>query len=306
MNGLYKMKFHRLLFYFLLFCLLSLPACRPSPPTVKDYPGQLTYVADTKSGYKIMVMDKSGKPVQITHDDTHELQPSWSPDGKMVVFEASQHIFKMNADGTNVVQLTTQVDHYSDPAWSPDGTKIAFVSDLGREAQIYLINPDGSDQTKLIQGSFPSWSPDSQQIAFACSTSTVGATNICVINRDGTHLRTLTQTGFNTEPVWSPDGKKIAFVFLESFSNLDIYTMNVDGTERINLTRNPGSERSPAWSLDGRQIAFEAHGRADMPNSAYMNEAASNLDVFVMNADGSNPINMTQNGFYDLDPTWRP
>jgi TolB protein len=300
------MKFHRPILFFLLFCLLPLPACTPPPPTVKDYPGQFTYVADLNGTYKIMVMDKDGKPVQITHDTTAELQPSWSPDGKMVAFETSRHIFKMNADGTNVIQLTTQADYDSYPAWSPDGTKIAFVSNLESKTQIYLMNPDGSDQTKLTQGANPSWSPDSQQIAFDCPTSTVGVANICVINRDGTHLRTLTQTGLNIEPAWSPDGKKIAFASIESFNNLDIYTMNVDGTERINLTHNPGTERSPAWSLDGRQIAFKAYGRADMPNSAYMNEAAVNLDVFVMNADGSNPINLTQNGFYDLDPTWRP
>lgn len=171
-----------------------------------------------------------------------------------------------------------------------------------------MMNPDGSNPFRVThdttQNTKASWSPDSDQLAFTCAVR--GASNICVIERDGTNLRISTHAGFNSSPSWSPDGKKIAFVFLESEDNLEIYTMNPDGTERINLTRSPGNDRSPAWSPDGKKIAFEVYNRPGIPDSAYMSEEGKNIDIFEMKSDGPNQINVTQTGYYDLTPAWRP
>jgi Tol biopolymer transport system component len=295
-------------FHLTLLMMVFLTGCL-NPPVMKDSPGQLTYVADIKGQYKIMVIGADGKPIQLTQDALSELQPTWSPDGKMVAFlSPANHISIMNADGTGKVQLTSGSGQDSNPAWSPDGTKIAFVSSRDGKSEIYMMNPDGSNPFRVThdttQNTKASWSPDSDQLAFTCAVR--GASNICVIERDGTNLRISTHAGFNSSPSWSPDGKKIAFVFLESEDNLEIYTMNPDGTERINLTRSPGNDRSPAWSPDGKKIAFEVYNRPGIPDSAYMSEEGKNIDIFEMKSDGPNQINVTQTGYYDLTPAWRP
>src|SRR4029078_12876924 len=103
-------------------------------------------------------------------------------------------------------------------AWSPDGRQIAFVSRREGEAGVYLVNADGSHQTRLttwqefrMYFAAPVWSPDGRQIAFISNIE--GRDQIYVVETHGsnqTRLTTLT-TGVST-PAWSPDGRQIAFV----------------------------------------------------------------------------------------------
>lgn len=79
----------------------------------------------------------------------------------------------MNPDGSDRKQLTFSQEHESEPAWSPDGTKIAFASlhltGNGGYSEIFVMNPDGSDQRRLTESKYdrsPTWSPDGTKIAF--------------------------------------------------------------------------------------------------------------------------------------------
>ena len=132
--------------------------------------------------------------------------PAWSPDGEKILFnswEANiQEIFVMNADGSNQTQLTDSSGPGSGSPgsagngwqqWSPDSSHIVFIS--GREDQfdVYLMNADGSNQTRLtsLGRSFaPSYSPDGNKIGFVFSSDS--DPDIYVINVDGTNLTNLT------------------------------------------------------------------------------------------------------------------
>jgi WD40 repeat protein len=214
-------------------------------------------------------------------------------------FGASEDIFAVSTDGSDVAVLTQPDLEVSKLVWSPDGSQIAFagrsLADPGMAEQIYVMDADGSDLVRLTDISdgarAPDWSPDGTKIVFEEQSN---VSEIYVMDADGSNLIPLTDNRKREQwPVWSPDGNRIAFV-LQSNLNKDIYVMEVDGWPRVNLTHSPGVyEDHPAWSPDGTRIAFAS----DRDGSS---------DIFVMNADGSDPINLTNNEAEDQFPVWLP
>jgi hypothetical protein len=120
----------------------------------------------------------------------------------------------MNADGSDQKPLPNPADGNA-PAWSRDGRQIVFVSDRHGEDEIYVMAPDGSNQTRLTVNAVwednPQWSPDGRQILFTSRPD--GADNIFVMDADGTHVRNVTQSsaGEMYLAAWSPDGKSILY-----------------------------------------------------------------------------------------------
>src|SRR5205807_2999907 len=129
-------------------------------------------------------------------------------------------------------------------------------------SEIYVMNADGSGQTRLTNNSFrddyPTWSPDGKKIAFLRESG--GVSSINLMDADGTNQKELTRITLSSNypyPYerfslsWSPDGAKIAFQ-----DSTDIFTINVDGSNRVNLTAGQFINTEPAWSPDGSRIAF--------------------------------------------------
>ncbi len=88
------------------------------------------------------------------------------------------------------------------PNWSPDGTEIAFTSNRDGNDEIYVMNADGSNQTRLTYNDaydgMPAWSPDGTRIAFESRRDSNGSA-IYVMNADGSN-----QTQLTKRPWWSP------------------------------------------------------------------------------------------------------
>jgi len=139
-------------------------------------------------------------------------------------------------------------------------SKIAFQSNRDGRYQIYVMNADGTEQTRLTinssNDSEPSWSPDGQKIAFVSQRD--GNREIYVMNADGTgQTRLTTNPGRDDNPSWSPDGKKIVFQSYRDV-NWEIYVINADGTGLTRLTNNIAEDYAPSWSPDGQKITFES------------------------------------------------
>jgi TolB protein len=210
--------------------------------------------------------------------------------------------------------LATQINQ---PAWAgtfpgPNG-QIAFDSDRDTppdqeedenpNREIYVMNPDGTDQTRLTNNDEEdiqsSWSPDGEKIAFASNRD--GNLEIYVMNADGTDQTRLTNNdAIDINPSWSPDGEKIAFSSDrdQEFGNDDIYVMNADdGSDVTRLTDDEDDDIEPSWSPDGEKIAFSSDRDDDEGRN----------DIYVMDAtDGSDVTRLTDTDADDRQPSWSP
>jgi Tol biopolymer transport system component len=137
--------------------------------------------------------------------------------------------------------------------------------------------------------------------------------DIFVAKDDGSDLRQLTTTpGYDAEATISPDGRKIVFTSLRD-GDLDIYTMNLDGTDIRRLTNTPGYDGGPFFSPDGQQIVYRAsHPQAPEALADYQTLLKDNLirpsklEIFVMNADGSDQRQITNLGAASFAPFFHP
>jgi Tol biopolymer transport system component len=272
----------------------------------------------------ICVMNPDGSyQTRLTNNPAKDEYPTWSPDGKRIAFGSTRdshseiyenaEVYIMNADGSHQTNLTNNpaFDHF--PSWSPDGKKIAFASERDGNMNIYIMNADGSNQTRLTDHPaadvMPRWSPDGKKIAFQ-TTRHGEPMEIYVMNADGSNQTNLTNNpAVDMMPSWSPDGKKIAFASTRD-GNYEIYVMNADGSNQTNLTNNPATEQAPSWSPDGKKIAFYSL-RNDVPDAKDYGKDERpwyefNAEIYVMNPDGSEQTDLTNNPAYDGYPSWSP
>jgi Tol biopolymer transport system component len=144
-----------------------------------------------------------------------------------------------------------------EPCWSPDGKQIAFMSIRDDNADIYVMNSDGTAQTNLTNhpggDGAPQWSPDGSKILW--SSNRTGPGRIFTMNADGSDAMELTHTGvLEFSPCWSPSGKRIAYTSTLAKNTL-IYISNTDGLGTEQATASNGNLSDPIWSPDETQIS---------------------------------------------------
>ena len=140
------------------------------------------------------------------------------------------------------------------PSWSPDGKRIVFVryaAPIRGAAQIWTMNADGSGQTFITGGAAPSWSPDGNWIAFTRVVrmdADQPIWRVFVMHPDGSGVKQITRAkGKDYTPVWSPDGRGIAYSHDSGHGTSQIHIVRPDGTGDRDLTRNPSRNFAPAW-----------------------------------------------------------
>ena len=176
----------------------------------------MSWAKDEDGASDIYEMDLRTQEIrQLTNSRAIDTAPSYSPDGKRVVFESNragrQQIYTMNSDGKNVQRISYGEGRYATPVWSPRGDIIAF--------------------TKMHRGTF----------------------YIGVMNVDGTGERLLAE-GFLVEgPTWAPNGRVLMYFKQEPFNSEGgggesaLYRIDITGYNELQII-TPSQASEPAWS----------------------------------------------------------
>jgi Tol biopolymer transport system component len=225
-------------------------------------------------------------------------------------------VYVSDLDGGNRKQVFEQDGGGAfSPAWSPDGKWIAFGYGTffnareNKPAQLMVIRADGSEKRELTSGplnsGFPSWSPDGKHIVYRVWTKTERSLQILNLD-DGKSIK-LT-SGNDNFPMWSPVGDRICFTRdTGGTHSFDIFTIRPDGAGLQQLTDAPGNDAHCAWSPDARHIVFSSSRlgfRDETP--LYDGSPQPYAELFVMDADGSNPRPITDDKWEEGTPAWAP
>lgn len=172
-------------------------------------------------------------------------------------------------------------------------SKIVFCSNRDGNDELYMMDYDGHNQTRLTFSRntdyMPAWSADGRKIAY---TSYVGDRAILYILEvyEGERHEVYSR-GTSFAPNFSPDGKKLVFCSQEEGGNSEIYVATSEGKNVRRLTFNKSIDTAPYWSPTSRQIAFTSD-RGGTPQ------------IYVMDAEGSNVTRVSFGGTYHDAPTW--
>jgi TolB protein len=203
-----------------------------------------------------------------------------------------------SGEGGKLRRLAHQLaDEISEKVHNEPGiasTRIAFVSKKSGTKEIYVMDYDGYNGTRLtndrvICGS-PAVSRDATKVAYTSYKS--GYPDVYVQNlKGGTRTRVASFAGLNSGAAFSPDGGELALTVSKD-GNPELYTCSAGGGGFNRLTETRGAEACPAWSQDGSKIAYAFDGPG-LPQ------------IYVINSSGGNGRALTNSG-YNTEPSWAP
>ncbi len=177
-------------------------------------------------------------------------------------------------------------------------TRVAFVSNRDGNDEIYMMDYDGANQTRItfnkIKDYMPAWSPDQRRIAFTSFRANGPGLYIRNIYEGTEVLVSAKNTNFSG--AFSADGKKLAFCSsMAEEGNAEIFVLDLTTGKTRRLTYNRATDTAPSWSPTGREIAF---------TSDRTGEGAP--QIFIMDAEGANVRKASFGGSYHDAPAWSP
>jgi Tol biopolymer transport system component len=305
-------------------------------PAQASFPGQngkIVFVGNQSGTWQLYTIEGDGTGItQVTSLSSTQFVlwlPIFSPDGRRILFahdtavnpcspgvfppSCQVDLYVINADGSGLIRLTDDgLSLFG--KWSPDGASITFAraSPLTNQWVIATMRAEKDAKASALTSEFwlsflPVYTSDQRKLVFGSQLGGL-VSAAWIMNTDGSNQSRLTPAALEAGPSdVSPDGEHMLLVSHTNTGNpTAIYVMKLDGSDLRQLTRPGGSSSDaiPGYSPDGKKIVFVSN-RLNSNNS---------LDLFTMNADGSNIFRiasgLTVGGCPDLQncvgPSWGP
>jgi len=237
---------------------------------------------------------------------------------------------------SNVRQLTSGGEN-AEAYWAFDGSQLIYQARKpGAECdQIYVLDPESGDTRMVSTGEgrttcsyfYPSGNeilyssthhhnaacPPNPDFSLGYVWPVYDTYDVFASNLDGSGLRQLTtEEGYDAEATFSPAGDRIVFTSARD-GDLELYSMAPDGSDVIRLTDRPGYDGGAFYSPDGSKIIWRAHYPGEGPELEDYRRLLSQgllrpgeLEIYIMDADGSNQRQLTQLGGANFAPYWHP
>lgn len=143
---------------------------------------------------------------QVTTAGISNRRPVWSPNVDRIAYEQDGDVYVSDIDGTDAVDVTNNPAYDGQPDWSPDGRKLVFQSSRSSQGEIYTIDANGQNVTRLTTGggTDPAWSPDGTKIVFEGNLDGAGW-SLYIMNADGSNPTRIPNVApVAQRPDWQP------------------------------------------------------------------------------------------------------
>jgi len=209
--------------------------------------------------------------------------------------DESSAIWAIDLDGGTPWQLTQGVSIDNTPRWSPDGKRLAFISDRAGNNQLFVMPRHGGEARQLSYGNFSvvsfEWSPDGTRMAAVCAV---------MVDPD--------LHGARPDPDAAPpppDGPQVVWKLPYKMDGVGfilnremrLFSIDANSGEANTLIEGPFDVKAANWSPDGKQIVYVRSREGD---------EGHRTDIWMMDADGSKPRQLTHAHAQVLYPIWSP
>lgn len=246
---------------------------------------KIVFSATGQGQRDIYLLDlKTSRVTQLTKTPAYEGAPTFSPDGKSILYtagapgERADHIFIRSLDGTIVRQLTAEDYNDTTPSFSHDASRIVFTrnrtyswgglgASWGEDSEVYVMKRNGTQLRRLTPPKLYAVSPkflsDGKTVVFA-------GDGVQLVNSDKAHSpRQLTKAGFSDAIAVSPNGRQVVFIADPTGQNyaglLRLFIINADGTGKRAIDANQVGLK-PVFDPDGKHIYFLVETWPDGPS----------------------------------------
>ncbi len=269
--------------------------------------GSIVFASNRTGSWNIFQMNLATRIVRnLTNSPADNYNPQLSPDGQSLVFysnrDGNNQIYRLELGTGAVARLTNNAANEYDPTFSPNGKLIAFKSNKDDgHGDIWIMNVDGTRRRNLTPGLKsteewdPEFSPDGTRLYFTSGLQQFS--EILMIytgqgDRGGVYGVTK-----NDVPDWYPSvnpvtGEILVISRVPGNTNDALFVVSPDGRSRRQVLSLPSDSDDPAWSSDGKQIVF-------------INRQSGEYNLYVVNADGSNPVLLEDSPSSELSPVFK-
>ena len=282
---------------------LEIPGAAPKMGRIDWSPDGKTIAYSGGTGLSLFALqDSSARQLTAPPPLTQDWGPSFSPDGKFILFARSsemgfpEQILRISVAGGEPTLISTEVARLrGSPRWSADGRSVIFASDRGGKPALWRVSTESKEAAVQFNdgGSHPTISRQGQRMAYQRETRSLTVWEMSLAEGGKSEVRALvpltSQTDQGPGPQYSRDGKKIAYMS-DRGGTMEIWVSDRDGGNAKQLTAI-GDAGTPRWSPDGQSIVFDASRRRGS-------------GIYSVSVNGGAPHLLTPDDFENRCPSW--